>query len=198
MLAALVPAQDGGARIATGTFLTSKDNAPIWKALEGAEFKCNKHERDKQGKEDLIDKALHADILGLVLSLEAEPGVNTLVLATGDGGPNDGRTDFVTSAFHAACRGWRVEVWGWKGKSSSNWRTLRELFPGQIELRFLDDVGVRVSRQVGSGGGGGGALSLGGGGGGGGGVPAEWACRACTFLNPVGNSVCGICSTSHL
>lgn len=134
-----------GTRV-SGPRLSMQDDAAIWDGLEKAGFTCEKHSRDADGREDLTDKALHADILALPQSFadgvaqgHHKPGAATLVLGTGDGNAHDGRTDFVTAAFRAANAGMHVEVCGWRGGMSSNWAILAGLFPnGQVVIRELD------------------------------------------------------------
>ena len=46
----------------------------------------------------------------VALQREDAPGVNTLVMATGDGNNNYGYATFVDAAREAARSGWRVEV----------------------------------------------------------------------------------------
>ena len=68
-----------------------------------------------EGKEDLVDDALHAQILnGLLRQLwrtADSAATQVLVVLTGDGNANHSRCSFPECCEHALRLGWRVEVW---------------------------------------------------------------------------------------
>ena len=103
---------------------------------------CNVLREETVGTEQAVDDFLHLQIMKLVSQSGIhEPGSRLLILATGDGNENHGRTNFPECIHLAASNGFMVEIHSWKKSLSSNLREVQKLFPpGQIIINYLDDV----------------------------------------------------------
>ena len=107
--------------------------------LEPLGYKVIRGERNADGKEVLVDEALHAGISVQLLQDISAP--SKLVLLTGDGNEN---SEGVGSSFpflveQAIYRGWRVEIWTWEGSCAEVYFDLESMHPKQILLNFFDD-----------------------------------------------------------
>jgi hypothetical protein len=100
----------------------------MWK---NSGFTVRTTEGDKPGH---ADEVLHAQILQRLQM--HEPG--TLVLATGDGNNNDGKSSFPGCVASALRHGWRVEVVCWKASGSSVYSFFRGVCPSRVSIRYLD------------------------------------------------------------
>jgi hypothetical protein len=125
----------------------------IWEVYKANGFTVKVLARDEHNKEEAVDSVVHA--VGLQLLADAEdredsPGTHTLVLCTGDGGRNDGKTSFPKLAFSAARHGWRVEVWSWASDLSGNFQRLSRFFPdGRVTIHLLDHFREYISFRQG-------------------------------------------------
>jgi len=98
---------------------------------------CNVYRQKTKGKEQLVDDFLHKEINKIV----AKPGSHLLILATGDGNHNSGKSNFPECVYIAACNGFMVEIMSWKKSLSANLIAVQSLFPpGQIKIKLLDTV----------------------------------------------------------
>ena len=87
--------------------------------------------------EQTIDDVLHAQILHTTTKKFGDE--RTLILLTGDGNDNHGRTSFVEDCDTALRSGWRVEVWTWKSSTSKNFIKFSEKYPGDFSIYYLDE-----------------------------------------------------------
>jgi hypothetical protein len=100
-----------------------------------------------------VDDMLHANIMASLLGgavdskrdpVSASRTLRTLVLVSGDGNLNHGRTTFPGTVEMALQLGWRVELWSWQHALSSRYKLLAARYPGRLEggpglvVRFLD------------------------------------------------------------
>jgi hypothetical protein len=94
-----------------------------------------------------IDELLHAQILDTLTT--ATPGI--LVLLSGDGNTNGGRSSFARCVVTAVRLGWQVELYCWRHSTSSFFMAAESLARGRIRLQFLDEwrdeVSVATSRM---------------------------------------------------
>eukprot|EP01033_Poteriospumella_lacustris_P003699 gene3698-2638_t len=76
---------------------------------------------------------------------------HTLVLVTGDGNAYDGhRASFLKSAGKALRRGWKVEVWAWRGCTSDKYRAMEQVHAadcGRFSLHYLDTFRAYITFQ---------------------------------------------------
>jgi hypothetical protein len=105
------------------------------------------------GREFGVDEMLHSKVFHQIHLANLEDNkrkaqssktAHTLVLLTGDGNDNSGRTTFKDTVEIALGYGWRVELWSWKHSLSRAFKELalkhpctREGGPGLV-LKFLD------------------------------------------------------------
>lgn len=107
------------------------------------------------GREFGVDDMLHAKVFHQIHLANLEDSkrkkkgqnsktVHTLVLLTGDGNDNSGRTTFVDTVKIALEYGWRVELWSWKTSLNRAYKDLARQHPCTTEggpglvLNFLD------------------------------------------------------------
>ena len=83
-----------------------------------------------------IDDVLHAQILDTV-TMQPVPGI--LVLLTGDGNLNSGRTSFPKCVAAALRAGWRVELYGWRSAMSMCYPAMAALSRGRMTVHYLDE-----------------------------------------------------------
>jgi hypothetical protein len=107
----------------------------IWQLWEQAGFRTKVCPRDANNREDIVDDVLQNQINRTLL--HSAPA--TLVLATGDGNLNGGWGTFPEAVRHATERGWKVEVWSWRGSLSGAFRKLATQYPASVRLVALDD-----------------------------------------------------------
>lgn len=89
--------------------------------------------------EQFVDDALIAQIQQLVLATPAEVAKqSSLVLLTGDGNHNEGRTTFPDAIKHALKLGWLVEVWSWR-QSCNNIYFSMDVNSNNFSLHLLND-----------------------------------------------------------
>jgi hypothetical protein len=92
------------------------------------------------GGESQVDDVLHAAIFHEVHRRRAEPAASqTLVLVTGDGKGNGGRSNFPDCCQAALDKGWRVEVWGWGGGMAGSLKRLAARSGGAMAVHLLDE-----------------------------------------------------------
>ena len=91
-----------------------------------------------------IDEVLHAQILDTLMSQEPA----TLVLMTGDGNANGGRSSFPKCVAAALRLHWRVEVYCWRHSTSSFFMAAESLAKGRLVVHFLDKWREDVSFET--------------------------------------------------
>ena len=96
---------------------------------------------ERAGPERFVDEALHAAMMDDVSRNFPERRV--LVLLTGDGNANEGRTTFPSCLEHALTRDWDVEVFSWRSGASSVYAAMDEQYPA-FRLRYLDEIVAAV------------------------------------------------------
>jgi hypothetical protein len=92
-----------------------------------------------------IDDLLHAQILDTVTT-EPVPGI--LVLLTGDGNINSGRTSFPRCVATALRLGWRVELYGWRAAMAMCYPAMAALSSGRMTVHYLDEWRREVCNGV--------------------------------------------------
>ena len=162
------------ARFAVGS---GDQHASRWAAYRAGGYHTTVHQRRRSEGEQGVDAELHSLALKAI-ALGHYRDARTLVLVTGDGNDNDGKTTFPEVAIAALRQGWAVEVWSWEAGCSGRWRDLQQTYgpTGKFALRLLDEhrgeLVVRAERSsqermaVAAGAAGGGGGGVGGGGGG--------------------------------
>jgi hypothetical protein len=88
----------------------------------------------RQGPEAMVDEFLHAQIYNCCFSNQVDAHVTTIVLVTGDGNLNGGRSNFPAVVEHLKPLGFRFEVWAWRASLSQRLRDACD------ECCLLDDV----------------------------------------------------------
>lgn len=96
---------------------------------------------EKKQKEVFVDDALHAQMLYTILTETPQ----TMVLVSGDGNTNQGRTSFPLCVRLALQREWHVVVWAWREGAHLSWTELARLSAPRFRVRYLNDY---VSRFV--------------------------------------------------
>jgi hypothetical protein len=126
---------------------------PVWKAsYENENFEVYVQKRHTAtATEQGVDEVLHAQAM---VALSADFGGDrlsqTLILLTGDGHGNSGRSSFpvIITAFmrHNLEREmngkpplWKVEIVTWKSSLSQQLTTLRDTYSGYVFIRYLDE-----------------------------------------------------------
>ena len=135
-----------GARHAAGTQRGAQD--ATWPAYRACGFMV--HLQKTGGGEDLVDDALHAQILAELLRHDAvaegwageAAAPHKLVLVTGDGNDNKGAVSFPECCTRALQMKWQVEVWGWRRGMSAKFNQLAAGHPGQMTVRYLDELAL--------------------------------------------------------
>jgi hypothetical protein len=92
----------------------------------------------RQGPEAMVDEFLHAQIYNCCFSNRVDAHVTTIVLVTGDGNLNGGRSNFPAVVMHLKPLGFRFEVWAWRASLSQRLRDACD------ECCLLDDVASDV------------------------------------------------------
>lgn len=114
---------------------------PVWQAFErmGFTVKLEPVAADGGG-EQLVDDALHAGILTEVVRRrpEAAAAQQKLVLVTGDGKDNGGKSNFPDCCQAALDKGWAVEVWGFDHSMSGHLRRLAQNSAGRMQIKLLN------------------------------------------------------------
>ena len=92
----------------------------------------------RQGSESMVDEFLHAQIYNCCLGNQPDARVTTIVLVTGDGNANGGRSNFPAVVAQLKPFGFRFEVWAWRASLSQRLRDACD------ECFLLDDVARSV------------------------------------------------------
>lgn len=92
-----------------------------------------------------IDDLLHAQILDTLTSAPT-PGI--LVLMTGDGNMNSGRSSFPRCVTVALRLGWRVEMYAWRASMSICYPAFASLSQGRLTIKYLDDWRADISLRT--------------------------------------------------
>jgi hypothetical protein len=88
----------------------------------------------RQGPEAMVDEFLHAQMYNCCFTNRVDAHVTTIVLVTGDGNRNGGRSNFPAVVEHLKPLGYRFEVWAWRASLSQRLRDACD------ECCLLDDV----------------------------------------------------------
>ena len=123
---------------------------PSWQpAYEKEGFMVHVEER-RGGREQMVDDVLHAHSMQALTKDFGKGRLSqTLILLTGNGNGNGGRTTFpdivVEAMKHNALREangseplWNVEIVSWQRSLSSRMKDLRDQYPGYVSIRWLD------------------------------------------------------------
>ncbi|CAF3843156.1 unnamed protein product [Rotaria magnacalcarata] len=124
-------------RIAGGS--KPPENLPVWKEWASCGYKCIVIERSASGPEDGVDEMLHAQILQLLhIYKDTQTRSQVLVLVTGDGNINGGRTSFLQSVESVLTSNWSVELWSWERSLSQHFLSTQRFFPSRMTIKYLD------------------------------------------------------------
>lgn len=91
---------------------------------------------DGRSGEQAVDDCLHAAMSSDICC--TYPEQRTLVLLTGDGNTNSGRTNFPAVIEMALLRGWDVELWSWGHAMHTVYDRFKGTYPQHFLLRTLD------------------------------------------------------------
>ncbi|CAM4887761.1 unnamed protein product [Rotaria socialis] len=120
-------------RIAGGS--KPPENLPVWKEWASCGYKCIVIERSEDG----VDEMLHAQILQLLhIYKDTQTRSQVLVLVTGDGNINGGRTSFLQSVESVLTSNWSVELWSWERSLSQHFLSTQRFFPSRMTIKYLD------------------------------------------------------------
>jgi hypothetical protein len=135
-------------RYVAGTFDGS--NYGIWSAYKKARYTCSMIQKNPDRREKDVDSVLHATGLQIAFDhKDKEPGLETLVIATGDGNYHNLLTSFPRLVYAAASMGMRVEIWSWANSRSANFARIAKYFTdGRVTLHDLDPYFDRVTYRV--------------------------------------------------
>jgi hypothetical protein len=83
---------------------------------------------------------LHSQIQNLILTNRhrLQSVQQKLILLSGDGNDNNGRTSFPGVVSIALEHGWLVEIWAWKASLSTKYLDLQRKYPLQMKIKHLD------------------------------------------------------------
>lgn len=110
-----------------------------WNSWERVNFTIDVHHRVNIGGrnvEDAVDQAIHNAIQADIIKEFSDR--RTLVLLTGDGNDNRGRTNFPSVVDTALRRGWSVELWSWGGSLNRTYKRFSHAYPGYFKYFLLD------------------------------------------------------------
>ena len=126
---------------------------PLWSEWERLGYEVSlepvnreeTHPRAGGGGESQVDDKLHAAILQELIRRREKPaGSQTLVLVTGDGKDNGGRSNFPDCCRAALDKGWRVELWGWNNGIAGSLKRLADESGGRMTVNSLDQHRARL------------------------------------------------------
>eukprot|EP00697_Spironema_sp_BW2_P013861 gnl/Spiro4/4155_TR2077_c0_g1_i1.p1 gnl/Spiro4/4155_TR2077_c0_g1~~gnl/Spiro4/4155_TR2077_c0_g1_i1.p1 ORF type:complete len:294 (+),score=23.91 gnl/Spiro4/4155_TR2077_c0_g1_i1:139-1020(+) len=117
--------------------------ASVWRQYQRMGYDTCVGDRNTSGREDFVDDMLHAQIQRALCDALLDSrtrdnkrrSTNTLVMATGDGNSNSGRTNFVECAEMALEAGWDVEVWSWRRSLSRAYLSLYDYYRSRARHR---------------------------------------------------------------
>ncbi|CAF0987118.1 unnamed protein product [Adineta ricciae] len=116
-------------------------NARVWKEWENRGYTVLLGERTFSNKEEFLDDMLHSQVFRLILS---HPSKRTrrqvLVLLSGDGNSNYGRTSFPETVRTALQHSWNVELWSWKNSFSKKFSQIQNDYPSQMTINYFDSI----------------------------------------------------------
>lgn len=82
---------------------------------------------------------LHAQIYDILLSHHDTTTIKqVLVLVTGDGNTNHGKTSFSNVIERVLKTNWHVELWSWEHSLSQRFSEIQKHFPTQMTIKYLD------------------------------------------------------------
>lgn len=129
---------EGGRRVEERWVVGSGTRSPLQQQWKSAGYAAKWDPR--YGSEHNVDEALQAQIWkALSKSYNFAIAQHTLVLLTGDGNQNGGASSFPDCIQAAMQKGWRVEVWCWRGKSSKVYERFAMEYPSSFVLSYLDE-----------------------------------------------------------
>mmetsp|Transcript_17638 Transcript_17638/g.68472 ORF Transcript_17638/g.68472 Transcript_17638/m.68472 type:complete len:736 (+) Transcript_17638:92-2299(+) len=113
------------------------EGSRVWSDFRDCGFET--HVDPRRGQEKFVDEFLHAQILRRVCRRATPAGPRkTLVLLTGDGNANDGKSNFPECVQIALENGWHVELWSWRRSTSKHFHRLAREFPHTMAVIELD------------------------------------------------------------
>lgn len=92
----------------------------------------------RRGKEVFVDEALHSQLMRTASRCFAPPHV--IVLVTGDGNANHGRTSFPECVEAALKHDWQVELYAWRKSTNRVYWQMAEEYNEHFTLHFLDEM----------------------------------------------------------
>ena len=92
----------------------------------------------RRGPERFVDDALHAQLMRTAARRFDPP--RTIVLVTGDGNSNEGRTNFPECVEEALKNSWWVELFSWRRSLSQTYAALAREYADQFTICYLEDM----------------------------------------------------------
>ena len=92
----------------------------------------------RRGKERFVDEALHAQLMRTASRCFDPP--HAIVLVTGDGNLNEGRTNFPECIEAALKNDWRVELHSWRHATSKTYHEMARQYKEHFSLFYLDEM----------------------------------------------------------
>ncbi|UJR29417.1 hypothetical protein I4U23_010629 [Adineta vaga] len=114
-------------------------NARVWKEWENCNYKVVLGDRSAANKEVFLDDMLHCQMFKLILDHQSTKNRRqVLVLLSGDGNTNFGRTSFPEALHTALKHQWHVELWSWKNCFSKKFLELQQNYSSQMKIKYFD------------------------------------------------------------
>ena len=90
---------------------------------------------------------LHSQMLALVLENQSKQKYvqQHLILVTGDGNANEGRTSFPDVVSTALRNGWTVDLWAWRASISRKFKEIQENNPSRMKINYLDQYRSEIT-----------------------------------------------------
>lgn len=129
---------------------TTASNPQLVRAWENLDYTVHLAHRLPGQGEQFVDDAIIAQINNAVLKFQTPPNPqHTLILMTGDGNQNLGRTNFLDCVDNALRRGWKVEVWSWRASTSRKYLEMAQHYgkEGVFKVVYLDSYRESITSK---------------------------------------------------
>ena len=138
LILALVDLRDPVKKVVVGSYgSTGSSSSGTSRDYERAGFEVYFQARHNS-KEVCVDELLHGQIaLELLKTYNTR---RTMVLVTGDGNANSGRSTFPSVVEQALKSGWFVEVYSWRAGCSTVWVDFERNYVSDFKLFFLEEL----------------------------------------------------------
>jgi hypothetical protein len=132
---------EGGRTAEERIVVGSKGSIQKWGEWEQANYQVARDPRG--GKEVFVDDALSSQLRDTASRTFPAPG-RVLVLATGDGNSNHGRTNFPDAVERALLNQWFVIVYAWKAGCHTTYKVMHAKQQPGFRLIYLDDAPASI------------------------------------------------------